>query len=155
MLTAERLRELLHYDPLTGVFSRNGKRVGSNRGHRYVRVYVDGRMYFAHRLAWLYMNGFWPSHGVDHEDGDGFNNRWKNLRPATQAQNLQNLHGPRGTVGRTSRHLGVCWHAQARKWRATIKVGDRARHLGLFDDEDAAAQAYLTAKRLYHEYATV
>jgi hypothetical protein len=77
-LTAARLRERLHYDPKTGVFtrrwSRKGFKAGSVSGGKlsdgHIGVTVDGRQYYAHRLAWLWMTGEWPDPETDHKDGD-------------------------------------------------------------------------------------
>lgn len=152
-LTQGVLKSLLTYDPETGAFaSKDGRALGSARGHRYVRIWVAGRNHYAHRLAWLYMTGGWPECGIDHRDGNRANNAWINLREATQAQNLQNLRAAKRTRGRTSSKLGVCWHSGAEKWRATIKANGVVRHLGLFDDEDSAHRAYIAAKREAHAF---
>lgn len=87
MLTVERLRELLDYDPETGVFRwkeprrkcRVGEVAGSLRKDGYVKIQVDGRFYQAHRLAWLCVYGVWPS-AIDHIDGNRANNAIANLR---------------------------------------------------------------------------
>lgn len=92
-LTAEQLRWLLHYDPETGVFTRliqlcNRVQVGDiagfikYNGYRVIKVGDKPTPYFAHRLAWLYIHGEWPSKGIDHIDGDRANNRIANLREA-------------------------------------------------------------------------
>jgi hypothetical protein len=75
VLTQARLRELLQYDPVTGVFRwRAGRYIGRVAGcsadgnhNRYARIRVDGRMYYAHRLSWLYVHGTWPA-VIDHAD---------------------------------------------------------------------------------------
>jgi hypothetical protein len=87
-LTAERLRERLHYDAETGVFTR---RVGSGHAHAgdmagsvhstgYVRIGIDGGKYTAHCLAWLYVHGVWPSDQIDHINRNRSDNRIANLR---------------------------------------------------------------------------
>jgi HNH endonuclease len=100
-LTAEYVRSILTYDPATGELTwrgtksgrSNGNQVGSivacHNGHRRVLT-IDGKMYRAHRVIWLLMTGEWPKNDVDHEDRDSLNNRWKNLRDMTKADNNRN-----------------------------------------------------------------
>jgi HNH endonuclease len=93
LITAERLRELLHYDPPTGIFRwlvrpSNCVQVGAiaggvNRGHGYLVITLDGRHYLAQRLAHLYMTGSWPQSEIIHLNLDHIDNRWVNLREAT------------------------------------------------------------------------
>ncbi len=96
------LKSLLHYDPLTGVFTRlvsgsSAVKVGDIAGATnlsgYIQIRTCGKVYLAHRLAWLYMTGEWPKDKVDHRDGVGTNNAWSNLREATDALNRQNMRG--------------------------------------------------------------
>ncbi len=100
-ITQARLKELLNYDPMTGHFTwrvmRGGKHPGDiagclsrARGKDYIRIRVDDELIMAHRLVWLYVYGRWPEDELDHEDGDGLNNRLKNLRPADRLKNNTN-----------------------------------------------------------------
>ena len=158
-LTAERLRELLHYDPETGVFTRlvrsGPAKVGDVAGtadtHGYIQISVDGALYLAHRLAFLWMTGEWPPHQVDHINGVRADNRFANLRPATNAENMQNVRRPYSSnrIGL----LGVCRHGN--RFRATIKVDGRCIHLGTFDAPEQAHAAYLAAKRKLHAGCTL
>jgi hypothetical protein len=80
-LTAERLRELLHYDPETGQFTRRGgKAVGYITERGYVRIAIDKRPHYGHRLAWLYTHGSWPTAYLEHVNGNAADNRIANLR---------------------------------------------------------------------------
>jgi hypothetical protein len=157
-LNSTRLRELLNYDPDTGVFTW---RIAANRavpigriagyvsadGYRAIRI--NGRGYPAHRLAWLYAKGTFPGTALDHMNGVRDDNRISNLREATAAQNAQNRARPQGA----NPHIGVYWYAQRRKWRALIWVAGRVKHLGLFTTPEAARDAYLQAKESLHPFA--
>jgi hypothetical protein len=156
-LTAQRLRELFHYDPETGVFTRLatrrtdrvGARAATRHSNGYIRFTVDARHQYAHRLAWLYVHGRWPSGDIDHINHDKRDNRIANLRDVSRSVNAQNQIAARSN-NRTSGVLGVSWNKSAGKWGASIQVESRLRHLGLFSSVDEARAAYLTAKRALH-----
>lgn len=157
-LTAERLRELLDYDPETGVFvwrvGRRGKgalgSVAGSLGPRgYLRLTVDSQDYRAHRAAWLYVHGRWPAAELDHINGQRDDNRLGNLREATHAENMQNRARHRNN---TSGSAGVNWCGRKRRWVARICVDGRRRHLGYFATLEAAAAAYLAAKAELHTF---
>ena len=91
---------------------------------------------------------------VDHVDGDGLNNRRRNLRLCSHAQNIRNSRKQRRRT--SSRYKGVWWAAWARRWRAAIMVDGRAEHLGYFHKESAAARAYDAAARArFKQFAAV
>lgn len=158
-LTAERLRELLDYDPETGLFKwktseaghRNSKRpVGSTdtKGRRQIRI--DGKSYFLHRLAFLWMTGEWPEDQVDHINRDFTDNRWANLRNATNSMNAVNRittrykhHGmPRGVHRRANG-----------KFTAVIQEGGKLRHIGIYGTVEEATAAYAErAQRAFGEF---
>ena len=99
-LTADLLRHYLHYDPLTGAWTwmnplprskmRRGDVAGriTDGGRRQIRI--SGYFFYSSRLAWLYMTGEWPAEQIDHENRIKDDDRWENLRPATQSQNSYN-----------------------------------------------------------------
>jgi hypothetical protein len=155
--TQARVQELLAYDPLTGVFTwrvrpalnmRAGDAAGGPLGD-YWAIRIDGRKYLAHRLAWLYVRGEWPTAQIDHRNGDGRDNRLANLREATQAQNNQNVRARRDNV---SRLVGVGFRKDSGKWQARITV-QRTRHvLGVFNTPEEAAAAYGEAKARLHQF---
>lgn len=152
-LTATRLRELVEYSPETGEFiwkvstgprSQAGGRAGTyKKGHRS-QIRVDGVIYKSHRLAWLYMTGEWPTDQVDHEDGDPSNNRWSNLRSASNTVNNRNK-----TLNYNNKTgiSGVCIDPSKRRptWCAYIKDGKKI-HLGSFDNLLDAACARKSAE---------
>lgn len=160
MLTQMRLKELLLYDPETGVFTWLSKpnrsiRMGDVAGcmaSGYRQIKIDGRLYRAHRLAWLYVHGKWPADQIDHINGVRDDNRIVNLREATQSQNQQNRTA---NANNTSGFPGVCWSKQKRKWRSQIKLASRNKYLGIFDTPVAAHAAYLAAKAELHTFQPI
>jgi hypothetical protein len=160
-ITLERLQELLHYDPESGVFTSKRWRGGSARANRpagtimkrsgYVRIQIDGRLYMGHRLAWLYMTGKHPSQQIDHIDGNRQNNRFSNLREVSQTLNSQNQR--KAKSHNKTGYLGVS--IAYKKYHAQIKVHGTPVHLGYFTSAEAAHEAYLAAKRKYHEACAI
>ena len=156
-LTAARLRELLSYDPDTGIFhwqvSRGSVKRGAQAGRKndegYIEISLDSRYYKAHRLAWLYVHGEWPTDQLDHINGARPDNRIANPREATNAENGQNqAMYSHNTSGRR----GVSWCRVVGKWKARIKANGRRIHLGYFEDIDDAARARAKAKASLHEF---
>ena len=119
-LTAERLREVLSYDPKTGIFRWRKARgklpagaiagVDTEKGYR--RIGLDYANHYAHRLAWLYVHGQWPVEEIDHKNGVRSENWIKNLREATHAQNGQNI-----TISQNNKSgaVGVVWSKKKKK----------------------------------------
>lgn len=157
--TANRLRELFHYDRKTGIVTRRitlshkakkGSRVGGLTTAGYLNLWVDGGLYQLHRLIWCMETGAWPVHGIDHRDGVRSNNRWRNLREATTAQNHQNKGAYRNnTTGIT----GVTFNKKSQKYAAQIQVNGKNHHLGLFDNIEDAAAARAVAKERLHPFS--
>jgi len=135
----DRLKELLHYDQETGVFTAiapRGKRsdlVGKPAGtitpDGYRVIAVEGRKYRATHLAHIYMNGRLPDSLMDHRNHQKSDDRWDNIRPANKAQNEQNK-GLRAS--NSSGCTGVYFNKAAGKWQAYITVMERPKYLGIF-----------------------
>jgi hypothetical protein len=156
-LTAERLRELLSYDPETGVFTWISGRLrthkaGSLQCDGYTRIKIDGACLKAHRLAWLYIHGKWPAKHIDHINGIRTDNRLCNLRECTDAENSQNRR--RASKSSASELLGVARRVKRGKvrWQAVISVGKESRWLGAFSTPEQAHEVYLQAKRKLHPF---
>lgn len=157
-LTAERPRKIYDYDPDTGAFVRRGASGtqgnwkagsavnGAVNPAGYIRIIVGRRLYLAHRLAFLYMTGEWPTQVIDHMNGNPADNRFCNLRDV-DAQS--NSHNQRMTKGNKSGFLGVSLKGPG-KFTAQIKADGKFIHLGTFDDPQVAHLAYLDAKRKLH-----
>ena len=151
-LTADRLRALLRYDPLTGEFTRlTGRYAGSPAGARhdrgYLHVRVDGCRYYGHRLAVLYMTGKWPDCVTDHKNRQTTDCRWENLRPATYSQNSVNR--TRTARPNTSGAVGV-HQTPSGRWRAQYCKNGRQTHIGLFDTREEASSAYRSVVEARH-----
>ena len=159
MLTAERVRELLDYDPETGEFRwkvrtslsvRPGYVAGCEHtdqsGKEYRVIKVGGKFYKAHRLAWLVTHGEFPPEQIDHIDGNGLNNRLDNLRAVSHAENQRNQ---RKYSNNTTGVVGVYWTKDRHKWRAMIAVNRKDIHLGYFTNKDEAVAARKAAELKY------
>jgi len=154
MLTRERLKSMVSYDPETGEFKRLYSRGSSKRGsilgslthYGYLTIRVDGKLYYSHRLAWLYMTGELPTEQIDHENGLRSDNRWENLRAVSHHENHKNngLY-KNNTSGRT----GVSWCSSRGKWQAAIMVSGKTKVLGRFDSFDEAVLAREKAEKKY------
>ena len=157
MITQKELKELLHYDPETGVFTWlprcinkfksdlgmkiwNAKHAMTQAGYlsakrngkcRYITISIANRPYQAHRLSWLYMNGEFPADQIDHINGNGLDNRFLNLRAVTCSENKKNMKIQKNN---TSGCVGVRWHKCSSKWLAQVRAEGRQIHLGVFDD---------------------
>lgn len=154
-ITAERLREVLSYDPVTGIFhwlkslsarAMAGAVAGSLKPSGYICINIDGNRHRAHRLAWIYMTGKAPAKMVDHRDNIRHHNWWSNLR---EADNQQNGANSRRKHFGTSGYKGVGWSKQRQKWMAKITVSRRQIHIGFYESKEEAAAAYARAARTH------
>ena len=160
-LTAERVRELFHYDQDTGVFTRRvtrqglkaraGDIAGTRKPSGYLSIWICGANFMVHRLAWLYVHGTWPEGQVDHINQVKADNRIANLRVATHAENMQNRKpyktnstGLRGVYRRKTQpdHL----------FYAAIKVNRKTINLGAFRTAEEAHAAYCAAAARLHTH---
>jgi hypothetical protein len=151
ILTQAYLKQVLHYNPETGVWTwqqslsynvKAGREAGSRRPDGYLKIRIRGRAYYASRLAWFYMTGEWPIE-IDHIDRDPSNDRWENLREATSSQNKYNR-----SYGGNLR--GVYCSGNG-KWWAMVGKGN---YLGTFDSLEEAITARDTeAMKLAGEFA--
>lgn len=159
MMDAQKVREVLDYDFQTGWFTwkkrtgrrvRIGDRAGSANAAGYRMIKIENVSYYEHRLAWLHVTGEWPEKEIDHRDGTKSNNRWGNLRPADSRLNKENRRTAHNRLG----VLGV-YEGNANNFRAAIRFDGKNVHLGTFETIEAAAAAYLKAKRAKHPGCTI
>lgn len=162
MLTQERLKKLLRYSPVVGVFERrvgNGSRArpfrwklaGTVHPDGYVYISLEGVLYKAHRLAWLYVFGEIPNGDLDHKDGDRSNNAISNLRLATQHQNMWNSQKLKSN---SSGVKGVSFDKSSGKWVGRIKAQGKIVFNQYFDSlEQAQAEIERFREKVHGEYA--
>lgn len=154
MLTQSKLKELLHYNPDTGIFTRikSGVIAGSTGKNNYVCIGVKYKIYKAHRLAFLYITGHWPIYDVDHIDGNQSNNKWLNLRDTETIINCQNRRKPQ----KNSTSCGILGVSKrGNRYIARITINKKTFHLGCFSSSEEAYQAYLNSKRINHKGCTI
>ena len=152
MITQKLLKKLLKYDAETGVFrwkiGRRGCRKGSVAGcknsYGYIHIMIDWKNYKAHRLAWLYVNGYFPEHDIDHINGIRDDNRLCNIREVTMQCNMQNC---KKRITNSTGIRGVCWHKRARKYMAQITIHGKRKHLGYYRNLGNAALARFTVEQ--------
>jgi len=171
ILTQAILKDVIHYDPQTGIFTwkkRDRSYFKSERSYKslntrmagkqakfksyggYIAGCLFGRYYLFHVLAFLYMNGEFAKNDVDHINGDGTDNRWVNLRDVTHSENLRNA---KRSKANTSGQTGVSWSKKMNKWGARIRFDKKQNHLGFFVEFSDAVSARKKAEmeHNYHE----
>lgn len=155
-LTQERLKELLDYNPETGLFTNKidrGRRAkkGNVAGIFHVstgywHIKINNKSYKAHRLAFLWMEGYFPENCVDHIDRDRSNNKWNNLREVSISCNNKNCNIYKTN---TSGITGVHFYKKYKKWLAYIVFNSKTKNLGYFDELIDAAKARWEAEVKY------
>lgn len=159
--TIKHIRECFSYDPANGEIRwlrcRHANRVGSLAGwisgrHPYRRVNIHGEYaLLAHHVAWAIHYGRWPK-SIDHINGDGTDNRLCNLRECHQKTNSQNIR--KAKVNSLTQVLGVWKHPNGR-FRATICIDGKSKHIGYFSTPEDAHIAYRAMKAKVHPGCTI
>jgi len=150
------LKNLLKYSPISGEFTWKvkpslGVPVGAPAGHKskagYTQIRIGKQLHYAHRLAFLYMEGIFPIEQVDHIDGNRANTAWLNLRQVSCLENQRNV-----SISKNNKSgvLGISWLSRRQKWLATIGIGYKTvflgEHLELIDAITTRKAAELTYK---------
>jgi len=157
VLTQGRLKELLHYNYETGVFTWRVKRMPrisagdiaiSYHPSGYLQTGIDGKRYLQHRLAFLYMLGRFPLNHVDHINHIRNDNRWRNIRESDYKMNAKNQ---RMYSNNTSGCTGVIWHRN--RWEAQMRINGVSVYIGVFKNKENAIKARKKAeiKHGFHE----
>ena len=155
------MREWLEYSRETGLFvwkkspspmAKAGSVAGSPKTGGYIQICLKGKLYTAHRLAWLFVTGEYPVGHIDHIDGDTSNNRFSNLRDTTHTINQQNQRN--AYRNNKSGLLGVSV-VNSCTWQARITVNRKTYRLGNFNTPKEAHNAYLLAKKQMHPESAI
>ncbi len=160
LITQEYLRERLHYDKDTGIFTWTDSKLNANRargkkagciyknGYRYLDLTVNKKpyTYTAHRLAWFYIYGEFPKMMLDHINHNKLDNRISNLREVTHKENQRNK---RVNIRNTSGHTGVSFDKTCQKYKAQVTVDGKNKHFGYFQNVEDAAKAAKEAREHY------
>lgn len=156
MISQEELKRRLNYDAETGVFTwlnHNGGRIksgdiaGGIDGKGYAHIRINNKRPKAHRLAWLYMTGSFPYKQIDHINGIKTDNRFCNLRLATQSENKINTPLYKNN---SSGFKGVYFHKASGKWNVQIRLNGKNKNLGYFDSPEVASNIYISCAKLHH-----
>lgn len=158
-LTQFDIKQKLNYDQDTGIFTwinvknpnaKNGDIAGSVNRNGYLYIGLYGKKYRAHRLAWLYVTGEWPEKQIDHKNGIKTDNRFINLR---EASNLKNTRNRVINTNNSSGYRGVSWSSHAEKWVVHVMSKGKRKNLGYFDTAEKASKAFENyAKRNHGEF---
>lgn len=158
MITRDRLIELTEYDHITGQFhwkkriaregddpakvaawnTRYSLKPSGVKTHGYIKLSIDDKKYYAHRLVWLLMHGVMPEGLIDHINRNGLDNRYQNLRVATKRENTLNSSKVRknktGFTGVVALPYG--------RFSAQKTIDGIKYHLGCYDTPQEAHQAW-------------
>jgi len=155
-LTVDLLKHLFDYDKETGnliwkVSNTNKQKIGDIAGslnpkEGYIRVGVNGKKYYAHRLIFLYHKGYLPK-TIDHINCDKADNRIENLRAVTASQNQ---HNRKLNSNNTSGYKGVYYHKPLNKWCAKIRLESKRMHLGYYNTPEEATEVLRKAREELH-----
>lgn len=152
------IREILNYCPETGILTwkkrvANRVRIGDVAGYsdgKKITFGIKGKLYLAHRVAWVLVHGEWPEQDIDHINGNPLDNRLENLRSVPHTANMFNR---KKYANNTSGFKGVVFHKGSQKWTASITANNKAKFLGNFDRKEDAAKAYeLAAMEIFGEF---
>ena len=158
MITQAMLKAVAIYDPNTGLFTRRvnaskakaGTVMNHSRKDGYQTISLFGEKQLAHRMAWLYVHGTYPTNDLDHIDGNPTNNSFSNLREATRTENLQNMRHPR--KNRSSPVNGVKWSKKRGKYCVQVVVDRKSYWGGYHESLDDAIEVLLELKEKHHPF---
>lgn len=155
MITQTELKELLHYDQDTGIFTwlkskgniKANILAGYKDNKKYIHIKVNNKTYLAHRLAWLYMYGEIPNTYIDHIDGNPENNKISNLRLASKNENQWNRKVNKNS---TSKVKNIWFDKKRNKFAVVIQANNKQKMIGRFNTLEEAIIASNEARLKYH-----
>ena len=141
LLTYEEAKRIFTYDPETGFVRQRGYKFAKAKSDKgYIRTYCKGKLFYVHRVVWLLHKGEWPKGEIDHINRNRADNRIENLRDVPHHVNASNRPDAASMTGTT-------WHPDKNKWKAKIQINNKSIHLGYFNTQIEAHEAYLRARR--------
>lgn len=160
-MTQNELKQLLHYEPSTGIFTwlqskgkvKAGTIVGSKQKYGHLAVKINGKNYYLHRLAWLYVYGKFPDYMIDHINGIANDNKIDNLRDVSNKVNQHNQKNAH--INSNSGLLGASWNTKNKAWKAQIKHNGQVIYIGLYKTAELAHNAYINVKKELHIGCTI
>jgi hypothetical protein len=146
MLSQQDLKNQLHYNDETGIFTwltaRKGRKSNAGfveKSNGYLRICIDKKKYYAHRLAWLYIHGEFPKTFIDHKNCIRTDNRLINLRLATFLENAKNTSLSKSNK---SGYKGVSYYKRDKNWTAQCKINGITYWLGRYKTKEIAKKIY-------------
>jgi len=155
MITYQIVKGLFNYEPDSGISTwkikpsravNAGDIAGSINSKGYLHTRISGKVYFNHRISFLWYHGYLPKY-VDHKDTIPLHNWISNLRECSHSQNNFNI---KISKNNKSGVKGVCWNKSAKKWHAQLQVNRKSIHLGLFVDLKEAEKTIKAARLELH-----
>lgn len=118
-----------------------------HKGTGYIHIKIKAKAFKAHRLIFLYHNGYLPEL-IDHIDGNKLNNRIKNLREASKQENS---HNQKVRLTNSSGVKGVSWHKVSKKWKVALCKDYKSYYFGTYEDRELADLVAVEATDLLHK----
>ena len=148
-ITQKQLQEILHYDKDTGIFTwiKRNKVAGTVQQTGYITIGINRKVYYSHRLAWLYVNGMFPKNHIDHINHTRNDNSLCNLRVVSRIENQRNT---KKNKNNKSGVMGVYKWSNGNKWAASIKISSKTIYLGSYENKEDAIKARKEAEIKYN-----
>lgn len=147
--TLNAMKECLRYDGETGKFywikkptkyskvTLGTEAGGSNTKYRYTLITFLGQKVYAHRLAWFFVTGSFPTKFIDHINGNGEDNRIENLREVERSGNSRNQ-----AIHRSGKVPGV-FRTDSGRFQVIKRIKNKNYYLGVYDSNDEAYQVFV------------